>query len=132
MSQFGNVPAVLLVGTVERVVSKMDEGDLAATFERDLWTMLPDARTAFFEAIFDAFRNRGESSEDAAEGAGTTLEAIARTEPQAIEALIGYARANEGLLKEATALFVERRPDFVTVLPMPIRSALAERLALVP
>jgi hypothetical protein len=122
----------LLVGTVERVVSKMDEGDLAATFERDLWTMLPDARAVFFEAIFDAFRNRGESSEDAAEGAGTTLEAIARSEPQAIEAFIGYARANEGLLKEATALFVERRPDLVTALPTSIRSALAERLALVP
>lgn len=129
MSHFGNVPAGVLVGAVERLVSKMDEADLASAFECDLSAMPPDAFRVFVEAIFDAFRNRGESSEDAAEGAGTTLDAIERRELIAIGAFVRYAYENPGLLKEATTLFVEERPDLVTALPMTIQRAIAERLA---
>jgi hypothetical protein len=129
MSHFGNVPADVLVGAVEKLVSAMDEVDLAAAFARDLSTMPPNAFDAFMEATFDAFRERGESSEDAAEGAGTTLAGLERRENGAIDALLAYAVANHGVLKEATALFVEQHPDFVTALPNALRSALAERLA---
>lgn len=132
MSPFGNVPAEVLVGTVEKLVAKMDEADLAVIFERDLATMPAEAFGAFVEAMFDAFRERGESSEDAAEEAGTTLESIEQREPLAVNALLGYARTNPGLLKETTALFVEQRPDLVAALPAMLRTAIAERLAPVP
>lgn len=125
---FGNVPAGALGGALEKLLAKMDESDLAASYERELAAMPPDAFHAFVEAVFAAFRERGESSEDAAEGAGTTLESIARREHGAPEALVAYARANPDLLKESTALFVRRRPDFVAVLPAALRDALAQQL----
>jgi hypothetical protein len=128
MSHFGNVPADVLVGTVEKLVSKMDETDLASEFSRDLSTMPGAAFGAFMEAMFDAFRDRGESSEDAVEGAGTTLVGIERRESAAVTALMEYARTNPGVLKEATTLFVEQHPDFVADLPATLRSAIAERL----
>ena len=128
MSHFGNVPADVLVGTVEKLVAKMDEGDLATAFERDLSTMPGEALGAFVEAIFDAFRARGESSEDAVEAAGTTIGGIEGRDRGALAAFVQYARANPGLLKEATTLFVEEHPDYVATLPDPLRSAIAERL----
>ena len=129
MSHFGNVPAGVLVGTVEKLVAKMDETDLATGYERGLSVMPADAFGVFVEALFDAFRERGESSEDAVEGAGTTLEGIAQRDPRAVSALLEYARANPGLLKEATTLFVEQRPDLVAMLPPMLYGAIAERLS---
>jgi hypothetical protein len=125
---FGNVPAGVLVGAVEKLLSKMDEAEVAAFYERELSSMPPDAFGTFVEAVFTAFRERGESSEDAAEEAGITLEGIAQRDSPAITAFVAYARANPGLLKEATTLFIEQRPDLVTALPGVLRSALAERL----
>jgi hypothetical protein len=124
----GNVPPNMLVGAVEKVLAKMDETDLAAYYQRELSTMPTDVTHAFVEALFGAFRDRGESSEDAAEGAGTTLEKIDRNETAALAALLAYARGNPDLLKDATAILVERRPDLIVVLPSAIREALAERL----
>lgn len=129
MSLLGNVPADVLVGTVEKLVAKMDERDLATAYARELPVMPADAFGAFVEATFDAFRDRGESSEDAAEGAGTTLEGIARRDDGAVNALVEYARSNAGLLKEATTLFVEHRPDLVATLPPEVYGAVAERLS---
>lgn len=126
---FGNVPADTLVGAIEKLLAKMDESDLAALYARELSTMPPDAYRALVESVFTAFRDRGESSEDAAEGAGTTLESIVQREDGAAQALLTYAHSNPALLKEATALFVEQRPELVVALPASIRVALAERLA---
>jgi hypothetical protein len=131
VSHLGNLPAGVLAGTVEKLVAKMDENDLTAMYRSGLAGMSADAYAAFIEAVFDAFRERGESSEDAAEGAGTTLDAIAGREGLAAEALLDYARANSGLMKETTALFVERRPDLLAALPAPLYEAIAERLTAV-
>jgi hypothetical protein len=126
---FGSVPADVLVETVERLVSKMDEGDLARDFRRDLEHAKPGVGAAFVEALLDAFRQRGESSEDAAEGAGTSIEAIERCDGTAVDALLAYALANPGALRAAAALFVRRRPDLAAALPEPLRGAVARRLA---
>ena len=64
---FGNVPPDMLAGAVEKLLAKMDETDLAAFYERELSTMPSDGAHAFVEALFEAFHDRGESSEDAAE-----------------------------------------------------------------
>jgi hypothetical protein len=125
---FGNVPADVLVGAVEKLLSTMDEIDVAAVYERELSSMPPQAFGAFIEAVFSAFRERGESSEDAVEGAGVTLDAIEGRDGRAIAAFVAYARTNPGLLKEATTIFVEQRPDLVSDLPALLRGALADRL----
>ena len=129
MSLLGNVPADVLVGTVEKLIAKMDETDLATVYARDLAAMPSDAFSAFVEAMFDAFRERGESSEDALEGAGTTLDGLSQRDGRAVTALVEYARSNPGLLKEATTLFVEQRPDLVVSLPDVLYGAIAERLS---
>jgi hypothetical protein len=125
---FGNVPADMLAGAVEKLLAKMEESDLASFYARELSSMPPDVYHAYVEAVFAAFRERGESSEDAAEGAGTTLENISRRENGAADSLVTYARSNPDLLKEATTLLVAQRPDLVATLPEALQSALAERL----
>ena len=129
MSLIGNVPTDVLVGTVEKLIAKMDETDLAAVYVRELSAMPSDAFAAFIEAMFDAFRERGESSEDALEGAGTSFDGVCRRDGPAVVALVEYARGNPGLLKEATTLFVEQRPDLVANLPGALYGAIAERLS---
>jgi hypothetical protein len=125
---FGNVPVDVLTGAAEKLLAHMDEADLAAVYEREFSTMPSDAYAAFVEALFEAFRERGESSDDAAEGAGRTVESITRRENGAAGALIIYARSNPDLLKEATVLFVSKRPELIAALPAAFRDALAERL----
>ncbi|MFY9718037.1 MAG: hypothetical protein WAK16_00190 [Candidatus Cybelea sp.] len=125
---FGNVPVEVLAGAAEKLLAHMDEADLAAVYEREFSTMPSDAYAAFVEAVFEAFRERGESSDDAAEGAGRTVESITRRENGAPGALLIYARSNPDLLKEATVLFVSKRPELIAALPAAFRDALAERL----
>jgi hypothetical protein len=126
---FGNVPPDMLAGAVEKLLAKMDEADLAGFYQREVSVMPSDVIAAFVEALFSVFRDRGESSEDAAEGAGTTLDQLARREAQALRALVAYARNSPDLLREATSVFIERRPDLIVTLPSALRDALAERLA---
>jgi hypothetical protein len=127
MSVFGNYASAEVVDAAEKFISKMDEHDLAAAVEQSERTMSPPSRALLVEAIFDAFRQRGESSEDAAEAAGTTLDAIARDE-SAVQALLRYANSNPGLLKEAAIVLVERHPDIVSQLAPAIADGIARRL----
>jgi|SRR5579884_248241 len=127
MSVFGNYASAEVVDAAEKFISKMDEHDLSAAIDQSERTMSPHGRALFVEAIFDAFRQRGESSEDAAEAAGTTLDAIARDE-SAIQALLSYAKSNPGLLKEAAIVLIERHPDMVSQLAPQIADGIAQRL----
>jgi ABC-type transporter Mla subunit MlaD len=129
VSQLGSVPADVLVAAVEKLVAKLDERDLFGVYERGLPAMSPDAFRAFTEAMFEAFRERGESSEDVAEGAGTTIERIAARDREAVDALVRYAHANSGVLKETTTLFVEHRPELVMALPATLYGAIEQRLS---
>ena len=126
---FGNVPAEMLVDAAEKILAKMDEAVIAASYEREISRMPPDAFTALVESIFAAFRERGESSEDAAEEAGTTLERIEQRQNGAPDALLQYARTSPYLLKEATLLFIARRPELIRALPAAVRDPLAAHIA---
>jgi hypothetical protein len=128
MSVFGNFASEQVIDAAEKFISKMDEGNLASAIERSEQTMSERGKGLLVEAIFDAFRQRGESSEDAAEGAGATLEAIGRYDTGAIHKLLAYARANPGLLKEATVGLIEREPDMLAQLSPEIKSGVRERL----
>jgi NADH dehydrogenase FAD-containing subunit len=128
MSVFGNFAADEVVDAAEKVISKMDEGELASAIERSEQTMSFDGRVLLVEAIFDAFRQRGESSEDAAEGAGTTLEAILRYDSDALRKLLAYARANQGLLKEAAVGLIEREPAVLAQFSPEITGSIRKRL----
>ena len=128
MSQFGNVPAETLVDAVEKHVAKMDEGDLESILHRGVRSMSRDARVALVGSIFDAFRDRGESSEDAAEGANASLHALESGDEAAIEALLTYAKENTGLLKESMTIFAEEHTAQVDGLPAEFVHAVAARL----
>ena len=126
---FGNVPAETLVDAAEKILAKMDEADIAASYEREISHMPADAFTALVESIFAAFRERGESSEDAVEEAGTTLEHIEQRQDGAANALLQYARSSPYLLKEATVLFIAQRPELISALPAAVRDPLAAHVA---
>jgi len=57
-------------------------------------------RAALAESIFAAFRERGEASDDVAEGAETSLELLRSGDPVALDALLVYAAQSPGLLRE--------------------------------
>ena len=128
MSVFGGYAPAQVVDAAERFISKMDERDLAPAIERSERAMTQEHRALLVESIFDAFRARGESSEDAAEGAGADLGAIGRGESAAVSALIAYARSNAGLLKEALIELIERRPELAAHLSPDLANGIAERL----
>ncbi|HEY8297344.1 MAG TPA: hypothetical protein VIG32_04900 [Candidatus Baltobacteraceae bacterium] len=128
MSVFGNFPAGEVVDAAERFIAKMDDRELTDAVVRSERAMTPAGRTALVESIFDAFRERGESSEDAAEGAGVPLSSIEAGESESIAALLRYAQASPGLLKEATARFVEHHADYVGQLAPAIVDGISMKL----
>lgn len=128
MSVFGNYASAEVIDAAEKFISKMDEADVAAAIGQSERTMSAGGRTLLVEAIFDAFRARGESSEDAAEAAGTTVDAIGTANSQAVRALMEYARANPGLLKEAAIVLIERNPEIVSQLAPEFSDGIAARL----
>jgi hypothetical protein len=128
MPPFGNVPAQTLVDAVEKHVARMDDAQLGSVLRDGLATMPGDARTSLVASIFDAFRDRGESSEDAAEGAGTSLDLLERGDARAIAALIEYANGNKGLLKEALANYAEEHASHLNELPSSLVDGIAQAL----
>jgi hypothetical protein len=128
MSVFGNFASDDVIDAAEKVINKMDEGMLASAIERSERTMSAQSKGLLVEAIFDAFRQRGESSEDAAEGAGASLDAIRNYDADAVHKLLAYARTNPGLLKEAAVGLIEREPGILTQLSPEITGGIRERL----
>jgi len=128
MSAFENYGAADVLDAAEKFVGKMDEGELGAALAQSERAMPSPVREALVESIFDAFRQRGESSEDVAEGAGTTVDAIASNGAAGMDALLRYARTNAGLLREATTLFIENNPDYVQHLSPSLTEGIARRL----
>lgn len=128
MSVFGNYASAEVIDAAEKCISKMDEADVADAIEQSERVMTSRGRTLLVEAIFDAFRARGESSDDAAEGAGTTAEAINAGNSAAVHALLTYARSNPGLLKEAAIVLIEQHPDVVSQLAPELANGIAARL----
>lgn len=127
MSQFGNVPTDVLVDAVEKHVAKMDDGDLAALLRGAVPAMAADARSALVASVFDAFRDRGESSDDAAEEAHTTVATLESGNGAAISSLIAYAEHNPGLLKEALSLFAQSHASLLDALPRSLIDGIVER-----
>ena len=128
MSRFGNVPVDVLVDAVEKHVATLDDDDLAALLRGGLQSMPAPAVDALVRSILDAFRERGESSEDAAEGAEASLAAIEARNPAAVGALVGYARANAGLLEDALARFAQDHREQLADLPAPLVNGIAGAL----
>lgn len=118
MPPFGNVPTQTLVDAVEKHVARMDDAALADILTHGVATMPQSGRAALVASIFDGFRDRGESSEDAAEGADASLESLEGAEPGAVTALIAYARTHPSLLKEALTHYAEDHAgDFESLPP---------------
>ena len=128
MSAFENYRSGDVIDAAEKFIAKMDEGEFAAAIAQTARSMSPGARAAFVEAILDAFRERGESSEDAAEGAGTTAEAIAARSPDAVAALLRYAQQNPGLLKESATTLIESRPELLAQFSPELIAGISARL----
>lgn len=129
MSLMDDVPPGVLADTMEKVVSRMDERELADALTGFIEQMPADARDALVEAVFDVFRDRGESSEDAAEGAGTSVEAVRLHQVGAVNALLAYGVESTGVLKAAMEIFAEEHPDKVAMLPPQLVAQLNERLS---
>lgn len=128
MSVFGNYAPGQVADAAEKFISKMDEGELARAIEQSERTMSAAARSQLVEAIFEAFRHRGESSDDVIEGAGTTMDAVRNGDQSAVRALLTYANTNAGLLKEATTVLIERDPLVTGELDPLLARGIAQRL----
>ncbi|MBV9269798.1 MAG: hypothetical protein JO165_01800 [Candidatus Eremiobacteraeota bacterium] len=128
MPSFDNFGTADVLDAAEKFVGKMDEGQLGVELAQSERAMPSPVREALVESIFDAFRQRGESSEDVAEGAGTTIDAIASNGHGGMDALLKYARTNAGVLREATTLFIENHPSYMHHLSPALTEGIAKRL----
>jgi hypothetical protein len=128
MPLFGNWSADALVGAAEKCIAKMDDADLARALVVRSDVSNTQDRDALLETVFDAFRDRGESSEDACEGAGTTLDELRSGNHAALVTLLDYARQSPGVLKEALTLLVERQPASINDLPPELVESISRRL----
>lgn len=129
MSVFGNYAPGQVADAAQKFISKMDERELATALEQSARAMSSASRAMLVEAIFDAFRHRGESSEDAVEGAGTALGAARGGEESAVFALLQYAKNNPGLLKEAAVSLIQEQPLVVAELGPALSDGIALRLS---
>lgn len=129
MSLSGNWSAGALADAAEKSVARLDDAELGAAYARRAETLGDEQLRAMLDALFEAFRDRGEASEDALEDAGTTLALVEAGDRTAVRLFFDYAAASPGLLKEATMLFVERQPADVDALPPLIADAIVGRLA---
>lgn len=128
MSAFESFRPGDVVEAAEKFIAKMDERDFVAAIGQTERAMTSEGRSALVEAILDAFRERGESSEDAAEGAGTTAAGIAVHHPEAVAALLRYAQQNPGLLKEAATTLIESRPELLAQFSPDLLAGISARL----
>lgn len=129
MSPLDDVPPPVLADAMEKLVSKMDEQELADILASHVQRMPLAARDALIESIFDVFRDRGESSEDAAEEAGTALDALRAHDDAALTKLLQYGVASTGVLKAAMELFAEEYPQQLPMLPPALVEQLSQRLS---
>jgi hypothetical protein len=128
MTDFENVPPAVLVDAVEKLVAKMNDAEIASLLRGGIDAMPLSGVRALVASTFNAFRNRGESSEDAAEGASTQLGDVNDAQPHAVGALLLYASQNPGLLKEAVVIFAEQYAAEISSLPAGIVHGISERL----
>jgi hypothetical protein len=128
MPPFGNVPVQTLVDAVEKHVARMDDAALADVLRGGVSSMPRNGLHALVASIFDAFRDRGESSEDAAEGANAALDRLEGADVHAVAALIDYAQVNPGLLKEAMTHYAEEHPSELGGLPAPLVDGITDAL----
>ena len=129
MSLFGSYSPSAVVDVAEKFISKMDERRLADDIAATQATMSLDGRKALVESILEAFRGRGESSDDVAEASQTSLEAMQSGDVHAVSALLAYVQQNTGLLKEAASLLIENDPQMVAHLPSTILAGISAKLA---
>ena len=128
MSYFENFGAGEVLDAADKFISKMDEGELRSAIAQSERSMASAVRQALVESILDAFRQRGESSDDVAEAAGTTVDAISADGSSGIDALLRYAVTNPGLLREATSLFIENHPHYIEQLGPVVTGGITARL----
>jgi hypothetical protein len=128
MSYFENFGAGEVLDAADKFISKMDEGELSTAIAQSERTMASAVRQALVESILDAFRQRGESSDDVAEAAGTTVDVLNENGSTGINALLRYAMMNPGLLREATSLFIEEHPNFIDQLGPVVTNGITARL----
>lgn len=129
MSLFGAHTPGDVADAADRFISKMDENELAAAISGHQEMMALDGRCALVESILDAFRHRGESSEDVAEASGAGLDAIQSGDVRAVGVLLQYVRENTGLLKEAATALIEEHPEVLPQLPTTVVDGISARLS---
>jgi hypothetical protein len=122
------VPPEQVAEALEKHVAKMEDVTLTSLLLGALEAMPNDARRSLAASIFDAFRDRGESSDDVAEGADTTVAAIESAEVAPLVALIRYSGENTGLLKEALTLLAHEHSGALAALPRELLDGISARL----
>lgn len=129
MSSFGAYSPSDVADAADKFISKMDERQLAGDIAAHYAQMPVEGRRALVESILDAFRHRGESSDDVSEATGASVDAMRGGELSAVEALLYYVNQNTGLLKEAAMTLCEDHPDMLHLLPETVVQGITAKLS---
>ena len=92
-------------------VQNLDSGELAGHLTQSVGQMDQQHSAGLAQTILGLLANHGASAQNLEEQTGTSAEAAASGDPDAVSSLIDYAKNNPGLLQAATSAFVERNPQ---------------------
>jgi len=128
VSIFGAHDAAAIADAADKFISKMDEDALLRALQEHVSHISDAGRISLADSMLDAFRGRGESSEDVAEACGVHIDSVRAGDAAAFTLLLRYAAENNGLVKEAVASFVETQPERLRELPAVIVDGITARL----
>jgi hypothetical protein len=112
-------------------VQGMDPSELAGHLTQSVGSMDPSALQGLGQQLLATFTKHEAFAGDgaqAAAAAGTDADAVASGSPNAISALIGYAKDNPAVLQSAASAFLERNPGAIGQLAPGLLSGIMARL----
>jgi hypothetical protein len=95
-------------------VQDMEPNELANHLQQSVGTMDTSSLAALGQQLLSTFTSHASYSGDgaqAAQEAGTSAEVVAQGSPQAVAAVIDYAKSNPQVLQEAASAFMQRNPE---------------------
>jgi hypothetical protein len=111
-------------------VQSLDPSELAGHLTQSVGSFDASSLTGLGQTLLQSFTNNAgaQSGADAAQAAGTDAQAVASGAPNAVAALINYAKNNPQVLQGAASSFLQNNPSAIGQLAPGLLSGILARL----
>jgi len=112
-------------------VQSMDPGELAGHLQQSLGSMDQSTLSSLGQQLLQTFNSHPSSPADgdtATQNAGTDSASVAAGSPDAVAAMIDYAKNNSSVLQGAASSFLQGNPDAIKQLAPGLLGGILDRL----